>query len=72
LLDELETVLLLEVMADNELLENLLLELLFFEAPATELDDEAISFVSELFNTIVFEEDKNNPIPELLKDEIPL
>jgi hypothetical protein len=30
LLDELETVLLLEVMADNELLENLLLELLFF------------------------------------------
>lgn len=55
-------------MADNELLENLLLELLFFEAPATELDDEAISFISELLKATVFEEEKNNPIPELLKE----
>jgi hypothetical protein len=69
LLDELETVLLLEVMADNELLENLLLELLFFEAPATELDDEAISFVSELLKATVFEEEINKSVPELQKFE---
>ena len=56
-------------MADNELLENLLLELLFFEAPATELDDEAISFVSELLKATVFEEEINKSVPELQKFE---